>query len=140
MDINLKSVFLGMKYVLPVMKVNGGCSIINISSIAAMIGTGGPFAYTASKGGIRSMTKNVAASYGSYNIRVNSIHPGAVKTPMTASAFEAAEGFKDVTQFIPLRRVSEASEIANAALFLATDESSYMTGSELVIDGGATIV
>ena len=140
LDINLKSVFLGMKQVLPVMKEKKAGSIINVSSIAAMIGTGGPFAYTATKGGIRSMTKQVAAVYGEFNIRVNSIHPGGVKTPMIEEALQNPDFAKRVEMTTPLRRVAEPIEIANAALFLASDESSYMSGSEMVVDGGATSV
>lgn len=134
--VNLTGTFLGMKYILPLMKENGG-SIINISSVAAMIGTSGPFAYTASKGGVRSMTKNVAAHYAKYNIRVNSIHPGGVKTPMISSDEDM---LKQVSLAIPLGRISEPAELSNVVLFFATEESSYITGAELVVDGGLSIV
>ncbi|RPA63684.1 glucose 1-dehydrogenase [Aerococcus agrisoli] len=140
MNVNLKSVYLGMKQVLPIMREHNTGSIVNISSIAAIIGTGGPFAYTSTKGGIRSMTKSVAAAYGQFGIRANSVHPGAINTKMTAASFENDEGFKDITQMIPLRRISEPAEIAQVVLFLASDDASYVSGSEYVVDGGATIV
>ena len=139
-NVNLKGVFLGMKHVLPVMKQIGGGSIINVSSVAALKGGSGAFAYTATKGGIRSITKHVAFDYGPYNIRVNSLHPGATNTPMLAPVLNNPEISKHLTEGIPLRRVSEPIEMAHAALFLASDESGYMTGAELVIDGGMVIV
>ncbi len=138
-DINLKGVFLGIKHILPVLRTGGGGSIINISSIAAMVGNGGPFAYSASKGGIRSLTKHVAFHYGRFNIRANSIHPGGVKTAMTEADFQNEDLAKQLTATIPLGRLSEPQEIANVALFLASGESSYLTGAELVADGGAII-
>lgn len=139
-NINLKSTFLGMKYVLPIMKKVGSGSIVNISSIAAMIGTAGPTAYTATKGAIRSMTKNVAASYGKFNIRVNSVHPGFINTPMMKGTLEDEKASEQITSIIPLGRPSEPIEVAQGVLFLASDEASYLTGTELVIDGGATII
>lgn len=140
MNINLKSTFLGMKYVLPIMKESGRGSIVNISSVAAMIGIAGPTAYTASKGAVRSMTKNVAASYGKFNIRVNSVHPGVINTPMMQEALADEQVSKQLNSMIPLGRPSESIEVAQGVLFLASDEASYITGSELVIDGGTTIV
>jgi cyclopentanol dehydrogenase len=139
-DINLKSVFLGIKRVLPAMKDAGGGSIINVSSVAALVGNAGPFAYSAAKGGVRSMTKHVAYHYGRFNIRANSIHPGGVKTPMIAADNAENENLaKMIISTIPLGRISDPAEIANLALFLASDESSYLTGAELVADGGLTI-
>jgi len=135
-DVNLKGTFLGIKAVLPVMKENGGGSIINVSSVAALIGSGGPFAYTASKGGVRSLTKHVAFHYGRFNIRANSIHPGGVRTPMIEADLRNPDIERAVTASIPLGRVAEPAEIANLALFLASDEASYLTGAELVADGG----
>ncbi|WP_052726760.1 SDR family NAD(P)-dependent oxidoreductase [Xanthomonas arboricola] len=138
-DINLKSVFLGIKRVIPAMKDAGGGSIINVSSVVALVGNAGPFAYSAAKGGVRSMTKHVACHYGRFNIRVNSIHPGGVKTPMIAADnADNEELARMVLSAIPLGRISEPAEIANLALFLASDESSYLTGAELVTDGGLT--
>ncbi|HEY0286509.1 MAG TPA: SDR family NAD(P)-dependent oxidoreductase [Pseudomonas sp.] len=138
-DVNLKGVFLGMKYVLPFMKNAGKGSIINVSSIAAIVGSAGPFAYTASKGGVRSMTKHVAFHYGRFNIRANSIHPSFVKTPMVEEDFKNKDTAERIFASVPLSRFSETIEIANVALFLASDESSYLTGAELVVDGGLTI-
>ncbi len=138
-DINLKGVFLGIKAVLPALKEAGGGSIINVSSVAAIVGSGGPFAYSASKGGVRSLTKHVAFHYGRFNIRANSIHPGGVKTAMTEESLRDENLTKQMYATIPLGRFSEPLEIANVALFLASDESSYLTGAELVADGGFTI-
>jgi cyclopentanol dehydrogenase len=139
MAVNLKGLWLGIKHVLPAMKASDGGSIVNISSIAAILGNAGPFVYTASKGGVRSLTKHVAVSYGRLKIRANSIHPGFVRTAMTEADMKKPEVAAFMSTAIPLGRYAEAIEIANAALFLASDESSYMTGGELVVDGGAVI-
>lgn len=136
LGVNLTGTFLGIKYALPLMKENGG-SIVNISSVAALIGTSGPFAYTASKGGVRSLTKHVAAHYAKFNIRANSVHPGGVKTPMIS---DDEEMLKKVSQAIPLGRISDPAELSSVVLFLATEDSSYITGAELVVDGGLSIV
>lgn len=137
--INLKGVFLGVKQVLPAMIAGGGGSIVNLSSIAAMLGNAAPFAYTASKGGVRSLTKHLAVTYGKQNVRANSVHPGLVLTPMTKKDIELPGVADFLNQAIPLGRGAEPEEIADAVLFLASDEARYITGSELVIDGGATI-
>lgn len=137
--INLKGPYLGIKHVLPSMKASGGGSIVNVSSVAALIGSGGPFAYSSAKGGLRSMTKHVAFHYGRFNIRANSIHPGGVRTPMIEEDMKNEAIAKAITSQIPLGRVGEPLEIANLALFLATDESSYLSGAELTIDGGLSI-
>lgn len=100
--VNLKGAFFGIKYALPLMKKAGGGSIINVSSVAALIGSGGAFAYTAAKGGIRSMTKNVAFHNGRFNIRVNSIHPGGVRTPMIEESLKNEDVVKWLTAAIPL--------------------------------------
>ena len=135
MAVNAKGVFLGTKAVIPHMKAAGGGSIINISSISGMISVGYP-AYNASKGAIRVFTKSAAVEYARDNIRVNSIHPGTIWTSM--STYKRAFTREERAKTIPMRRVAEPEEIAYPALFLASDESSYITGSELVIDGGAT--
>ena len=135
MAVNAKGVFLGTKAVIPHMREAGGGSIVNISSISGMISVGYP-AYNASKGAIRVFTKSAAVEYARDNIRVNSIHPGTIWTSM--STYKRAFTREERAKTIPMRRVAEPEEIAYPALFLASDESSYITGSELVIDGGAT--
>jgi len=141
MNVNAKGTFLGMKSVLPEMKKNGKGSIVNISSIAALrggeIATGDDFSYTASKGAIASLSKNAAHSLGKYNIRVNSVHPGVIHTPMIESALnELAKSIKGTTA-LP-QGFGDVEDIAKGVLYLASDESKYVTGSQLVIDGGYT--
>jgi len=138
MSINAKSNFLGIKYVLPVMKQSPKGSIINISSIYGLIGSGAAVAYHASKGAVRLLTKTVAAELAKYNIRVNSIHPGVIRTSMTDELLKDPANAKGLLGTTVLGRPAEPIEVANGALFLASDESSFMTGSELVIDGGYT--
>jgi NAD(P)-dependent dehydrogenase (short-subunit alcohol dehydrogenase family) len=137
-DVDLKGVFLGMKYVIPEMQKVGKGSIINISSIAGLIGNGGPHAYTAAKGGVRLMSKNAAVDYGKEQIRVNTIHPGHIKTPMTKDFLGTEDLLKGQLARIPLDWVADPIDIANGALYLASDESRFVTGTELVIDGGLT--
>ena len=135
MDVNAKGVFLGTKMVASEMRRAGGGSIINISSISGMVAVGVP-AYCASKGAVRVFTKCAAVEYAKDNIRVNSIHPGPILTPM--SPYQDPQSQEEVCRTIPLRRIGEPKEVAYGALFLASDESSYMTGGELVLDGGIT--
>ena len=143
--INLEGVFLGVREAIRVMKGRGG-SIVNISSIEGLIGDPNVPAYNASKGGVRLLTKSVAlhCAQSGYGIRVNSVHPGYVATPLVANGLaalppdQAAALQRDLLSRIPLGRFGEPREIANVVLFLASDESSYMTGSELVVDGGYT--
>ena len=139
MDINAKGVFLGTKAVIPEMRKAGGGSIVNISSISGMIGqaTIHP-GYNASKGAVRILTKSTAIQYAKEGIRCNSVHPGPVKTPMTERGWSTPEGIERNQRNTPLGRYADPDEIASGVLFLASDESSYMTGSELVIDGGVT--
>jgi cyclopentanol dehydrogenase len=139
MDVNAKGVFLGTQHVIPEMKKSGGGSIINISSISGLVGqpTIQPV-YNASKGAVRIFTKSTAVQYGSYGIRANSIHPGAINTDMISHRIQGEESRKRIKETVPLQRVADPLEIAYGALFLASDESSYMTGSEMVIDGGVT--
>ena len=134
MNVNAKGVYLGMKQAVPSMLKAGGGSIINISSISGIISLGYP-AYNASKGAVRLLTKNVAIQYAEQNIRVNSIHPGVINTAMMDGDTRSDD---DWDRLIPLGRFAEPIEVAYGALFLASDESSFMTGSELVIDGGFT--
>ncbi len=139
MDVNAKGVFLGTKAVIPEMRKAGGGSIVNISSISGLIGqaTIHP-GYNASKGAVRILTKSTAIQYAKEGIRANSVHPGPVMTEMTAHGWRDPESRRRTEQNTPLGRYAHADEIASGVLFLASDESSYMTGSELVIDGGVT--
>jgi 3alpha(or 20beta)-hydroxysteroid dehydrogenase len=136
--VNQTGVFLGMQTVLPGMINAGGGSIVNISSIAGLVAIyGAPnLAYVASKFAVRGMTKQVAVEYGAKNIRVNSVHPGYIRTPMMVAATD--EGGGEALAQIPLRRMAEPSEVSNLVVFLASDESAFITGSEHVIDGGMT--
>jgi len=136
--VNQTGVFLGMQTVLPGMIKSGGGSIVNISSIAGLVAIyGAPnLAYVASKFAVRGMTKQVAVEYGDKNIRANSVHPGYIKTPMMVAATD--EGGGEALKQIPLRRMADASEVSNLVVFLASDESAFITGTEHVIDGGMT--
>lgn len=138
-DINQVGVFLGMQAVArPMMEGKSG-AIVNISSVAGLRGGAGGFAYVASKFAVRGMTKAAAVQLARYGIRVNSIHPGLIETPMLHSIPGIdAGGLDTFLQRVPMRRVAEASEVAKLALFLACDDSSYSTGAEFVIDGGMT--
>ncbi|WP_332665486.1 SDR family NAD(P)-dependent oxidoreductase [Aeromicrobium sp.] len=131
---NQTGVWLGMREVIPHMQAQGGGSIINISSIWGTVAVSGAHAYHASKGAVRNMSKSAAISYAQDNIRVNSLHPGFIVTPLT----EAQD--PDINAFVigqtPMKRAGQPHEVANGALFLASDESSFVTGSELVVDGG----
>lgn len=129
--VNQHSVFLGMKYVIPSMKKAGGGSIVNISSLAGIIGAYKKIAYTASKFAVRGMTKAAAKELGDFGIRVNSIHPGFIRTAMTEHLIS-----DELVQMFPLRREGQPEEVSDLVLFLASDESSYCTGAEFVIDGG----
>jgi 3alpha(or 20beta)-hydroxysteroid dehydrogenase len=134
--VNQHSQFYGMKTVIPSMQKAGGGSIVNISSTAGMISVvGSPnLAYVGSKFASRGMTKHVALQYGPDNIRVNSVHPGYIKTPMMAAATDETGG--GIADQVPLRRMAETSEVSELVLFLASDSSSYISGTEHVIDGG----
>jgi NAD(P)-dependent dehydrogenase (short-subunit alcohol dehydrogenase family) len=135
--VNLTGSFLGARFTIPLMRSAGGGSIVNVSSMWGIIGADGVAAYQASKGGVRTLTKNLAVSYGPEAIRANSIHPGVVDTPLVrAQSVELTEALIAET---PLRRIATAREIAYVALFLASEESAFLTGSELVVDGGYSI-
>ena len=138
LEVNLRGVFLGTKHAIPAMRTSGGGSIINISSTAGIVGNVGSGAYGASKGGVRSFTKYTAIQHASEGIRANSVHPGPIDTDMISDNLSTAEGRKSTESRIPMGRVGSIEDVAMGVLFLATDESSYMTGSELVIDGGMT--
>ncbi|NMO04343.1 glucose 1-dehydrogenase [Gordonia sp. TBRC 11910] len=139
MSINVTGTFLGMKHSVAHLVERGGGSIINMSSAAGLIGLAGHTAYGATKGAVRLMTKDVAAEYAAHNVRVNSVHPTYVKTAMADYGAEVAGASLDDlgNKMIPLGRLAEAEEVANCVAFLASDESSYMTAGEFVLDGGA---
>ena len=136
-DVNQVGVFLGMKSVVPHMVERQQGSIINISSVAGLMGSPGMIAYGASKWAVRGMTKSVALEVASFGVRVNSIHPGIIDTPMLEE-FEKWGIMGNVMERVPVGRKAEAVEVANLALYLASDESAYSTGSEFVVDGGLT--
>lgn len=140
MDVNAKGTFLGTKTALPELKKADGASIINISSQLGIVGSdlGVSAAYQASKGAVRLLTKATALEYASEGIRCNSVHPAPVNTELTVVSRENPEVFAKTKSNIPLGRFAEPMEIAKAVLYLASDESSFMTGSELVVDGGWT--
>ena len=135
-DVNQLGVFLGMQAVLPSMLKAGGGSIVNISSVAGLVAIfGAPnLAYVASKFAVRGMTKQVAAEYGKQKIRINSVHPGFIRTPMTAAISD--EDRRATESQIPLARLADPVEVSRLIVFLASDESSYITGAEHVVDGG----
>ena len=135
--VNATGVFLGTKYAIPEMRKAGGGSIVNISSISGMIALGGP-AYNASKGAVRVFTKVTAVHHADDNIRCNSVHPGPVRTPMTESTYSDPDMLAQRLQSMPLGRIGTSEDIAYGVLYLASDEAAYVTGSELVIDGGYT--
>jgi 3alpha(or 20beta)-hydroxysteroid dehydrogenase len=133
MDVNCTGVFLGMRTVAPPMMASGGGSIVNISSLAGMRAAAGSLAYGTSKWAVRGMTKAAAVELARKGIRVNSIHPGLIETPM---ADEVGPGQEKLIRRTPLGRIAQAEEVAKMALFLASDDSSYSTGSEFLVDGG----
>jgi len=137
MAVNARGVFLGMKFAVPIMKAAGGGSIVKVSSISGITGQHGVHvAYNASKGAVRTLTKAAAVQHGADNIRVNSVHPGLMP-PMRSSGRTAdPEVRAKMLQQVPMRRAGRVEEVANAALFLASDEASYITGAELWVDGG----
>ena len=139
MDVNAKGVFLGTRAVIPEMRKAGGGSIINISSISGIVGQENIHpGYNASKGAVRILTKSTAIQNAKDGIRCNSIHPGPIKTEMTRRGWDDPERLALTEQRTPLGRYADPDEIAYGVLFLASDESSFMTGSEMVIDGGLT--
>lgn len=148
MDVNGKGVFLGSRAAIPALRAAGGGSIINISSIAGLVGlnsgstsspgSGAGAAYASSKGAVRLLTKATAIQYAADGIRCNSIHPGYIDTAMTERMMSDPQIRQQRLDATPLGRIGTVDDIANGVLFLASDESSFMTGSELVIDGGYT--
>jgi NAD(P)-dependent dehydrogenase (short-subunit alcohol dehydrogenase family) len=140
LDVNLKGIFLACKHGVPALLAAGGGSIINIASFVALVGCTNPQdAYTASKGGVTALTRSLAVQYGPRGIRANAICPGPVLTPMSEQLFpNEAEKMKRLNR-IPLGRFGRAEDIVNAGVFLASDESSWMTGTQFVVDGGISV-
>jgi 3(or 17)beta-hydroxysteroid dehydrogenase len=144
MAVNLDGTFLGCKHAIRVMKERGGGSIVNMSSVAGLVGAANLAAYSASKGGVRLLTKSVAlhCARKSYNIRCNSVHPSFVETPMLQSMLAAARNPQKLeanfASAAPLGRLAKPIEIARTILFLASDEAAFTTGAELAVDGGLT--
>lgn len=137
-QLNQSSVFYGLRTVLPGMLERGRGAIVNVSSMWGLIGAPGVSAYQASKGAVTMITKNAAATYAGRGIRVNSVHPGFIWTPMTrAQDADLSQGLIDQT---PMQRAGEAEEVASAIAFLASDDASFITGQQLIVDGGFTTV
>jgi NAD(P)-dependent dehydrogenase (short-subunit alcohol dehydrogenase family) len=139
MAINLKGVFLGCKYGVPAMLETGGGSIVNVASFVALMGAATPqVAYTASKGGVLAMTREIAVEFARRGIRANALCPGPIETPLLRELMSDPARRQRRLVHIPVGRLGQAEEIANAALFLASDESSFITGATFVVDGGIT--
>ncbi len=140
MNVNAKGTFFGCKYIVPAMQKAGGGSIINISSMYGIVGAPAAAAYNAAKGAVKMLTKSCAVDYAKYNIRVNSVHPGFILTPIFGHLAKDEEAMKLRLGTTLMERPGRPEEVAYPVLFLASDESSFMTGSELVVDGGYTAV
>ena len=139
MNVNLKGVFLCCKYGIPALQRAGGGSVINTASFVALLGAATPqIAYTASKGGVLAMTRELAVVHARQNIRINALCPGPLRTELLMKFLNTEEKRQRRLVHIPLGRFGEAKEMAQAALYLASDESSYMTGAEFLVDGGIT--
>ncbi len=138
LGVHAKGVFLGTRAAIPAMRRGGGGSIINTSSVMGIVGSPTSPAYSAAKGAITLFTKSAALQYAKENIRINSVHPGYADTPLTVGRFNDPAVREQLIKRTPMGRLGTAMDIANGVLFLASDESSWVTGSELVIDGGMT--
>ncbi len=138
LDVNLVGTFLGLRAAIPAMRRAGGGSIVNLSSTEGLAGTLFCGAYTASKFGVRGLTKVAAIEYGGENIRVNSVHPGGIDTPMTRAVMDAQGRAYVASRVAGLKRMGSAEEVAGVVAFLASADSSYCTGAEFVVDGGVT--
>jgi NAD(P)-dependent dehydrogenase (short-subunit alcohol dehydrogenase family) len=137
--VNLKGVFLGCKYGIPALRASGGGSIVNTASFVALMGAAtAQIAYTASKGGVLALTREVAVAHARQGIRANALCPGPVNTPLLAQLLAEPAARARRLVHVPMGRLAEAGEVARAALFLASDESSYVNGSTFVVDGGIT--
>ena len=139
MDINAKGVFLGTRAAIPAMREAGGGSIVNISSTAGLVSSpSGSASYTATKGAVRLLTKSTAIQYAREGIRCNSVHPGPIETDMIQDSLDDPAAMELRMQRLPMGRIGKPEEVAYGVIYLASDESSFVTGSELVIDGGTT--
>jgi 3alpha(or 20beta)-hydroxysteroid dehydrogenase/cyclopentanol dehydrogenase len=139
MDVNSTGVFLGTKHAIPAMRRSGGGSIVNMSSVAGLVGSRTQTVYNASKGAVRLLTKSTAVQYAPEGIRANSVHPGVIETDMMQEVIRTEEERATRMSLTPIGRFGTAEDVANGVLFLASDEASYVTGAELVIDGGLTV-
>ncbi|GAA2091123.1 glucose 1-dehydrogenase [Streptomyces albiaxialis] len=136
--VNQTGTWLGMKTALPLLRASGNASVINTSSVLGLVGSGAAAAYQASKGAVRLLTKTAAVEYATRGVRVNSVHPGVVATPMIQDLLDAEGDAQPDVARTPMRRAGRPGEIAPVMLFLAGDESSFVTGAEFVVDGGLT--
>ena len=138
MDVNARGVFLGTRAAIPAMRGSGGGSIVNMSSVAGLVGSRTQSVYNASKGAVRLLTKSTAVQYAAEGIRANSVHPGGIETDMLREVLRNEEERATRISLTPIPRFGTPEDVAHGVLFLASDESSYVTGAELVIDGGLT--
>ncbi|MGW0903162.1 SDR family NAD(P)-dependent oxidoreductase [Streptomyces sp. NPDC002853] len=137
-NVNQKGTWLGMKAAMPLLRASGNASVINTSSVLGLVGSGAAAAYQASKGAVRLLSKTAAVEYAEQGVRVNSLHPGVIATPMIQDLLDDQGDQQPDIRRTPMRRPGHADEVAPAILFLACDDSSFVTGSELVVDGGLT--
>ncbi|MFD7667856.1 SDR family NAD(P)-dependent oxidoreductase [Streptomyces sp. NPDC059788] len=137
-DVNQKGTWLGMRAAMPLLRASGDASVINTSSVLGLVGSGAATAYQASKGAVRLLSKTAAVEYARQGVRVNSVHPGVIATPMIQDVLDEHGDQQPDIRRTPMRRAGRADEIAPAILFLACADSSFVTGSELVVDGGLT--
>ena len=138
MSVNARGVFLGTRAAIPAMRISGGGSIVNMSSVAGLVGSRTQSVYNASKGAVRLLTKSTAVQYAAEGIRANSVHPGVIETDMLRDVLRDEEERATRIALTPIPRFGTPEDVAHGVLFLASDESSYVTGAELVIDGGLT--
>ncbi|OXM58462.1 cyclopentanol dehydrogenase [Amycolatopsis thailandensis] len=136
--VNQTGTWLGMKAAMPLLRASGNASVINTSSVLGLVGSGAAAAYQASKGAVRLLTKTAAVEYATCGVRVNSVHPGVIATPMIQELLDEQGDEQPDIRRTPMRRAGSPAEIAPAMLFLAGDESSFVTGAEFVVDGGLT--